>query len=181
MLEQNNTVPQEQEKANQQKTDLQFYAQSWIWRATECLVDSPDFEASPKWAAKRLNVTVEKIVDAFEGLERLGYIARSGSSFIKPKEYLAVNTNHLTREDLLDFHSKLAPQITSKLTTSDKFTTWFFNADSNLIAEFTPKFMKLYQDLIDEGTRRKCKEVYASEVSFTQITSTSEQYNGGVQ
>lgn len=164
---------------DQQKVDLHQYCTNWIWRATECLIEAPDFEASPKWAAKRLNVSVEKIVDAFEGLERLGYIVRNGVTYIKPANYVAVDTSHLTREDLLGYHSKLAPQITSKLTTNDKFTTWFFVADKNLVAEYAPKFMKLYKELNDEGNRRKCKEIYASEISFAQLTDG--QKNGGIQ
>jgi hypothetical protein len=179
MLEQNNTVPQEQEKANQQKTDLQFYAQSWIWRAVECLVEAPDFEPSPKWSAKRLNISIDKVVDAFEGLERLGYIKREGNSYIKPTEYVAVDTSHITRENLIQSHSNLAPQIITRLTTEDKFTTWFFNADAQLISEFTPKFMKLYKEMNDEGLRRQCRDVFASEISFAQLTE--KQNNGGLQ
>lgn len=172
-----NLIP---EIKDQQKVDLHQYCANWIWRAAECLVESPDFEASPKWTARRLNVSVEKVVDAFEGLERLGYIVRNENTFIKPKEYVAVDASHLTREDLLGYHSKLSPQITNKLTANDKFTTWFFNADSNLIAEFTPKFMNLYKEMINEGTLRKCKEIYASEISFAQLT-TEEKDNGGIQ
>lgn len=176
---QNTEVENLKEGQDQVKIDLNQYCANWIWRATECLIEAPDFEASPKWSAKRLNVSVEKIVDAFEGLERLGYVVRSGNTFVKPKEYVAVDTAHLTREDLLGFHSKLAPQIISKLKSQDKFTTWFFNADESLITEFAPKFMKLFKELNDEGNRRKCKEVYASDICFTQLTE--KQNNGGIQ
>lgn len=176
---QNTEVRKSKDDQDQMKIDLNQYCANWIWRATECLVEAPDFEASPKWSAKRLNVSVEKIVDAFEGLERLGYIVRNGNTFAKPKEYVAVDTAHLTREDLLSFHSKLAPQIITKLKSKDKFTTWFFNADEALITEFAPKFMKLFKELNDEGNRRQCKEVYASEISFAQLTEG--QNIGGIQ
>lgn len=164
---------------DQMKTDLNQYCANWIWRSVECLVEAPDFESSPKWSAKRLNVSVDKIVDAIEGLERLGYIKRDGSTYIKPKEYVAVDTSHLNRENLFEFHSKLAPQIITKLTSNDKFTTWFFNADDQLISEFAPRFMKLYKEMNDEGVRRKCKDIFASEISFAQLTE--KQNIGGLQ
>lgn len=172
-----NLIP---EVNGQQKVDFHQYCANWIWRAAECLVESPDFESSPKWTARRLNVSVEKVVDAFEGLERLGYIVRRENTFIKPKDYVSVDTSHLNSEDLLEYHSKLSPQITNKLTAKDKFSTWFFNADSNLIAEFTPKFMNLYKEMVEVGSLRKCKEIYASEISFAQLT-IEEKDNRGIQ
>ncbi len=51
-------------------SDLQNWAGNWIWRAVQTLVRAPDFNASPKWIAARLNISIEKAVDALEGVER---------------------------------------------------------------------------------------------------------------
>lgn len=68
------------------KADLKQYCGNWIWRALECLVDSKDFNPSPKWISQRLNISIENAVDAIEGLERMGLIVRTGNSFKSSQE-----------------------------------------------------------------------------------------------
>ncbi len=167
-------------KMNEQFTsDLAQYSGNWIWRALECLIESPDFEYSPKWAAKRLNVTVEKIVDAYEGLDRLGYIKREGVSYKKNIQEYHIGQTEFTREDLLAIHSRLAPQVISKLKPTSKFTTWFFLGNDELVTKYAPQFMKIYAQMHKEGLEKGLKEVVASEISFAILSDDSE--TGGQQ
>ncbi|RYZ91318.1 MAG: DUF4423 domain-containing protein, partial [Proteobacteria bacterium] len=114
--------------AESRASDLQSWAGNWIWRAVQTLVRAPDFSSSPKWVATRLNISVEKALDALEGLERLGFISREGSGFVHTKEWVQLLPGKVTRAQLLNEHSKIAPQIITKLTARDKFTTQFFIA-----------------------------------------------------
>lgn len=175
LVEIQNTEVQNNKLTDQNKADLLQYSGSWIWRAVECLVESPEFNPSPKWVAQRLNISVEKAVDAFEGLERLGYIKREGSSYKPQVEEYHIGTNEFSREDLLGIQSKLAPQIISKLKSSSKFTTYFMLGDEELIAKYTPQIMKIYNQMHKEGLEKGLTEVVASEVSFAVLSEKTSQ------
>ncbi|RYZ90341.1 MAG: DUF4423 domain-containing protein [Proteobacteria bacterium] len=168
-------VPTESESRT---SDLQSWAGNWIWRAVQTLVLAPDFSPSPKWVATRLNISIEKALDALEGLERLGFIHRDGSSFAHTKEWVQLLPGKVTRAQLLNEHSKIAPQIITKLTAKDKFTTQFFIADQALVAAYAPKFIQLYREMNEAGLKQGLKEVFASEISFAQLTTTSTNAGG---
>lgn len=157
----------------QLEIDLKQFCENWIWRATECLVSAPDFEASPKWAAKRLNVSVEKVVEALEGLERLGHIKRIGSTFEKVADLVSVDSKQITKEQLITIHSRIAPQIISKLDSTAKFTTQFFLGNRELLEEFAPKFSALIDEMRDRGLQQRSSDVTAMELSFTVLTDRS--------
>lgn len=174
-----NRAEEKVERPTPQASDLQSWAGNWIWRAVQCLVQSPDFNASPKWIANRLNISIDKAVDAIEGLERLGFIKREGATYVHVKEWVQIlPTGTVTRDDLLTTHSKIAPQIISKLTANDKFTTQFFLANQELISKYAPKFVQLYREMNDEGLKLGLTEVIASEISFAQLTTDANA--GGV-
>ncbi|RYZ93647.1 MAG: DUF4423 domain-containing protein [Proteobacteria bacterium] len=166
-------------EAEARASDLQSWAGNWIWRAVQTLVRAPDFNPSPKWVATRLNVSVEKALDALEGLERLGFITRDGAGgYAHTKEWVQLLPGKVTRAQLLNEHSKIAPQIITKLTAKDKFTTQFFIADQALVAAYAPKFIQLYRELNEEGLKLGLKEVFASEISFAQLTTPGTNAGG---
>lgn len=154
--------------------DWEQWSGNWIWRATQCLVESPDFNPSPKWIAGRLGVSIEKALEALEGLERLGCIKRVGATF-KVVQGWFQNTPELTsKEKLLLAHSKVAPQLMSKLTSEDAFTTQFFLGNQELIKKYAPRFIQLFKEMNEEAIKMGHKDVIASEMSFTQLTMASE-------
>ena len=183
-VEQNleNQNPSHQEVfENKSSNDLIQYCGNWIWRAVECLVESPEFEYSPKWSAKRLNVTVDKIVDAFEGLERLGYIKRDQLSFKKVIPEYHINQKTFSRDELLATHSRLAPQIISQLQASSKFTTYFMLGNDELVSKYTPEIMKIYRQMHKEGLEKGLTQVIASEISFAKLSDNNVESSGGLQ
>lgn len=165
------SVEDEHAEAQTRPSDLALYSQNWIWRAIECLVEAPDFQPSPRWSAERLNVSVEKIVDAFDGLERLGYIKRDGATFKKIKKEYHFGPNEISRENLLEIHSRLTHQVTMKMDSRSLFSNWFFLADEEIVSKYTPLFIDLYRKMMSEGLHKGSKDVYASLISFAHLTS----------
>jgi len=159
--------------------DWEQWLGNWIWRATQCLVESSDFNPSPKWIAKRLNVSVENAVDAIEGLERLGCIKRNGFSFQVVDNWMQLTPNKLDNVRLLAAQSRIAPQLISKLTPNDAFTSQFFLGNKELVSKYAPKFMELFRQMNDEGTKLDHKDVITAQISFVQVTS--DQNAGGLQ
>jgi len=168
------------EKIEPTADDLQQWQCNWIWRAVQTLAEAADFNSSPKWISKRLNISIEKAVDALEGLERLGYLERQGNIVRAANSNLQIRHDNspIDRERLLLGHTKLSPIILSKLKAEDSFTSQFFIGNKELVREFAPKFIKLYEQMNEVGRERGLTDVMASEISFVQLT-TSEI--GGVQ
>ena len=164
--------------AKQVEVDLAQWAGNWIWRTIQCLIESPDFNPSPKWSANRLGISIEKAVEAFDGLERLGIIKRENNTFKVNSSWFQLTPNGATKESLLAAHTKVAPQILSKLTTNDKFTVQFLRGNRELLNKYAPKFIQLYKEMNDEAEAKGLKEVIASEISFAILT---QEENGGVQ
>lgn len=153
---------------------------NWIWRSVQCLVECPDFNASPKWSAQKLNVSVDKIVEAFEGLETLGFIKKENNTYIPVTNWMQITPIHTTKSELLDSHTKLAPQILSNLTTNDKFTVQFFRGNDELLAKYAPKFVELYKQMNLEAEKLGLTEVIASEICFAKLTNKAVS-TGGIQ
>lgn len=152
------------------QADWEQWLGSWIWRSVQCLVESSDFNPSPKWIAKRLNITVEKAVEAIEGLERLGCIKRDGATFKPVNDWFQLTPLNLDRSRLLAVQSRIAPQLISKLTQEDAFTSQFFLGSKDLIKKYAPKFMELFKQMNDEGLKSQHKDVVAAQISFVQLT-----------
>lgn len=154
----------------QKRSDLSNWSANWIWRAVQCLVDAPDFNSSPKWIATRLNISIEKAVEAAEGVERLGYIRREDGNLKSSDRWLQVLPDKVSPEDLLAGHARLAPQIIAKLQPTDKYSTQFFLGDDALVTKYSLHFVRLFKEMNDEGLRRGLTEVIGSEISFARLT-----------
>lgn len=159
------------------QADWEQWLGNWIWRAVQCLTECPSFNPSPKWIAKRLNITVENAVDAMEGLERLGCIVRDGHSFKVKSDWFQLSPKTLDNENLLAAQSRIAPQLISKLTPHDAFTSQFFVGNKDLISKYSPKFMALFRQMNDEGLRQGQNDVIAAQISFVQVTTPLEGGN----
>lgn len=157
------------------QADWEQWLGNWIWRATQCLIELPDFNPSPKWTAKRLNINVEKALEAIEGLERMGCIVKANGSYKSVEDWLQLTPEELTRDRLLNAQSRIAPQLISKLTPNDAFTSQFMIGNKELIGKYGPKFMKLFKDMDEEAKTSKCTDVIAAQISFVQLTGNQEE------
>ncbi len=151
--------------------DWMHWLGNWTWRAVQCLVESSDFNPSPNWIARRLNISVENAVNAIEGLERLGCISRVGFTYKVNSDWHQLKASDIGPERLLRAQSNIAPQLMSKLQASDAFTSQFFLGSEKTVKLFAPKFMALFKEMNDIGVKENCTDVIASEMSFVQLTN----------
>jgi DNA-binding transcriptional regulator YhcF (GntR family) len=157
------------------QADWESWLGNWIWRAVQCLVELPEFNPSPKWIATRLNISVENAVEAIESLERLGCIKKANSTFMIVSEWQQLTPSELTNDRLLNAQSRIAPQLISKLTPFDAFTSQFMIGDKEIIRKYSTKFMKLFKEMNDEAKTGKCNEVIAAQISFVQLSGSQEE------
>lgn len=158
--------------------DWEQWFGNWTWRAVQCLVESPDFNPSPKWIASRLNISVENAVEAIEGIERLGCIRRDGLKFKVANGWMQLTPEKLDGKRLLAGQARIVPQLMSKMTPTDAYTSQFFIGNRELIKKFAPKFMELFKQMNDEGMSAAHTDVVAAQISFVQLT---DDQAGGAQ
>lgn len=158
------------EMTKDQKAGMKQFTDNWIWRTVMCLVESPNFDPSPRWIASKLDISVEKAVDAIEGLQKLNLVERVENTFKVKNQWFQVMPKDLERTDLLDTHIKLAPQILSRLNEEDSFTVQFLKGNKDLLKKYSPKFIELYRQMDEEAQRSGISDVMASEISFVQLT-----------
>lgn len=149
-----------------------LYSESWMWRAVESLITAKNFNPSPKAIARRLNITVEQAVESLEGLEKIGVISRQNNTYIKKIENITeVDQKDLEKAELLEVHSKLAPQIISKLDENSIFTTQISLGTLEIVRKHRSKLIE-FLDLIDsDASELENPDVLAIEISIAKISS----------
>lgn len=176
MLDQN--LGQTKSQEDQKQEDLYFYTQSWIWRAVEALVLAKDFDPSPRAIANRLNVSVEAVVDALDGLERINAITREGRTFKRTQSYHSVNVSNSTRQQLLDSHTNISSQIVSKLNPESIFTNVICLGNKDIIIKHADKLRNFISSLVEEGKDLNNPDVIAVEISIAAIENNTKNPNG---
>lgn len=159
-----------------QSKDWEQWLGNWTWRAIHCLIDSPDFNPSPKWIASRLNISVDKAVEGLEGVVRIGCVKLVDGKYFCVEDWFQLSPVNLARNKLLAAHTRIVPQLISKLNDSDAFTSQMFLADKELVQKYGKRFMALFEEMHNEGKAKKSKDVVAAQISFVQLTG-----QGGIQ
>ena len=158
------------EQTKDHGTEIKQFTDNWIWRTVHCLIENPNFDPSPRSIASKLDVSVEKAVDAVEGLLKLGLIEKSSGTYKVKSQWFQILPKDLSSADILDTHIKLAPQILSRLNEDDKFTVQFFKGNETLLKKYVPRFIELYKQMDEEAQREGISDVMASEISFVKLT-----------
>lgn len=154
--------------------DLDQWNCNWIWRATQCLIEAPDFNPSPKWIASRLNITIEKAVEAIEGLERLGIVRKDAGTYILTESLNGnIRPDDVGISNIYKSFCSLHSQLIPKLVPTDKYTCQYFLSSDEILKEYAPKFMQLYKELNEKGALLPNPSVYVSTVMFTNLTKST--------
>lgn len=154
--------------------EIESWNGNWIWRAVLCLVSAPDFNQSPTWISKRLNISVANAVDAIEGLERSGLLLREGNTLKPAARWTQAKPKNSNDLSLLKIHSKIAPQLISKIQPTDAYTSQFFVCNREIVEKYKTKFMDLFYAMEKEGREQGASDVIASEISIITLTGDSK-------
>lgn len=149
--------------------DLHSYCANWVWRAIESLVTAKNFDPSVTAIANRLNVSIEAVVSALEGLERMDLIARSGKTFMKSDGVTVLNQGTHSKTDLLASHSHLAPQIIGLLDEESIFTTRFSLGSIKIARKHAHKLQEFLNAVDADGSTEENPDLLAIEISIAQV------------
>jgi DNA-binding Lrp family transcriptional regulator len=144
------------------------------WRAIHALFDHQDFNPSHKWIAGQIGCSVEKVVEAIEGLITLGIIKRTTDGFaIAKKDFSFSDLGEINRESRIDSNILLTQQISQKRNyVSPGFDrTSFVSSNKELTTELFEKISELITDYRKKSLESHKDGVYSLAVIATDILS----------
>lgn len=96
---------------------MENYRKNTDWWVVFAAFDLPGFQSSPLWISQRLNLGIETVIEALEGLVLLGYLTKASAGYekIKGKEFVSVKPNDRKKADVIEEHSLISAQVLNQL------------------------------------------------------------------
>ncbi|OQW49224.1 MAG: hypothetical protein A4S09_03920 [Proteobacteria bacterium SG_bin7] len=160
------------------------YIGNWVWRAVASLVDTKEFDPSPKWIAKKINVNLEEVVDALEGLEKLGIIGRTPQGYKKLLKYVYFSDRDLNPKAVLADHVLISTQIMGRLNPANPnlgcfYRTGFVATNQELAKKYFTKMEAVMKEFLMESANAAADAVYA--FTFSAVDVMDKTNKGGDQ
>lgn len=145
-----------------------FYG-NWIWRAIHALLDHQDFDSSPIWISKRLDISIEEVVEAFEGLKVLGLVTQDESGFKAKQVQFIVPEKFTTLESMVRKHRDVSQQILNQVSVEKNLKGRLYFVASNS-EELERLDRKINEALLEFNKRSEsCKKDGLYAVTATAI------------
>ena len=167
------------------KRKLQLeYIGNWVWRAVSSLIDIKDFKPSPKWIANRLGTSVDEVILALIGLQKLGIIKKTETGYEKLLRYDYFSDCDLDRKTVQEDHVLISTQVLARLNPLDPNTgsfyrTGFVATNRELATKYFTKVENILKEFLMESANSNSDAVFA--LSFSGVNIIEKQNEGPVQ
>lgn len=155
------------------------YTGSWLWRTLAAMVDMSSFEPSPIKLAAQLNVTVEQVVEALEGLVELGIIRRTTDGFSRVFKNVYFSDRQLNPKALLVDHMLVSTQISGRLDAFNNkgqfYRTGFVATNRETMNNFCEKLDALMREFLEESSKAEADTVFAMTFSGVEVLAKTVQ------
>ena len=173
-------TPQRPDSATADRALQLQYIGNWVWRAVAALVDTKDFQPSPKWIAKKLNITLEEVVDAIEGLERLGILGRTKTGYKKLLKYVYFSDRDLDPKTVLSDHVLISTQIMGRLNPGNPkmgcfYRTGFVATNQDVAKKYFLKIESIMKEFLMESANCSADTVFAFTFSGVDVVEKQNQ------
>lgn len=164
-----------------QTTDREFFTQSCIWRTIELVFDIDGFDPSPTNIAKKLNCSLEEVIEALDGLERMGLLIRDANKgYQRTHQCVNLSSDNMLKQAVIQ-HVLLTQQLHGSLQRDYVNNTlwirdYFISTNRQLLQEYLGKVNAAFVELIKKSDEQPVDNVYA--VSCLAMKMTDEGKNG---
>ena len=160
------------------------YTGNWLWRTLAALVDAETFDPSLSKLAKQLGVTVNEVVEAFEGLEKLGIIRRTAEGYERVLKFVYFSDRDLDPSQVLADHVLISTQILGRLDPLNPelnsfYRTGFIASNEKAVRRFCGQLEELLKAFLTESAEGVADGVYA--LSFSSVEVSGQKDEGDVQ
>lgn len=162
---------------------LKHYFGNWLWRAIYAFLDHQDFDGSPLWLSQKLDVKVEDVVTALDGLIQLNLAKRSERGFESRCQQFLIPDEHNSMQARMNQHKNLSRQVLNHLDPGKQafFRSSFVAAEWKQVVEFYEGVRACLARLREQASQSKQKEgVYGITIEGVNLDQ-SEPGKGGCQ
>ena len=123
MIETNNALNEQSLSAGASTSNISYadalenHKKNTDWWVVYAAFDLPDFQSSPLWLSSRLNLSVDTVIEALEGLTVLGHLKKDSAGYIpaKNRNFVQLNVTQQKKSDVIEDHSLISRQIINHL------------------------------------------------------------------
>ena len=160
------------------------YTANWLWRTLAALVDTEGFDPSLSQLAKQMGVPVNEVVEAFEGLEKLGIIRRTAEGYVRILKFVYFSDRDLDPSQVLADHVLISTQILGRLDPLNPelnsfYRTGFVASNSRAVRKFCGQLEELMKAFLAESADEVADGVYG--FSFSSVEVSGRKDEGDVQ
>lgn len=157
---------------------LRHFAGNWVWRATEALIDHPDFEPSAQWLKNRLNISLEEAVEALDGLEKLGVLTRNGAQAKRRGVQFLIPQDLNTRSVKIQNNVHHSQQILNRLAEKEVGVgiTYYSLLTKAQVNELYEKFDQILSQMHQAAAKSRDSRLFG--ISFSASAMDEEMSRG---
>ncbi len=155
--------------------DLLGYGSNWKIRATEALVDAPNFQADPKWISDRLDISIGSAEESLGWLVEKGVLLKDGDRYYSVNDRTHIGPESLNRQELFDMYQKMKSDLNGKVKKESAFSFNITLSDREMINEFYQKWKVAMDEIGRESQLKGCKDVFFMDISIAQLSTTLDK------
>jgi len=172
-------LPTSPELKNHQELQRK-YTSSWLWRTLAAMVSNENFDPSLSRLATRLRVPIGEIVEALEGLEKLGIIRRSADGYERILKYVYFSDRDLDPSQVLADHVLISTQILGRLDPRNPelksfYRTGFVASNEKSVRKFCKQLEEIMKTFLMESAAESSDGVYALSFSSVEVSGPGER------
>ena len=153
------------------------YTSNWVWRALPALIELlPQAEAIE--LASRLAVSIPEVVEALEGLCKLGILKKSESGYERILKYVYFTDRQFEAKKLVSDHVLISTQLLSRIKPSEKnsfYRSSFLATSQVRLTSFLSELEGLMKDLIIKSSNDKSDCVWGLSLSAAELAKTASK------
>ncbi|MCB0367148.1 MAG: DUF4423 domain-containing protein [Bdellovibrionaceae bacterium] len=156
------------------------YTGNWLWRTLAGLVSTADFDPSLSKLAARLRVSVNEVVEAFEGLEQLGIIRRTAEGYERVLKYVYFSDRDLDPGQVLADHVLISTQVLGRLDPLNPelnsfYRTGFIASNEKAVRKFCRQMEEIMKAFLMESAAESADGVYGFTFSSVEVSGRGEK------
>lgn len=159
------------------------YTSSWLWRSLSALIDVEPRGLSFKDYSRMLGVSPLEVMEAIDGLEKLGIIRREGEGYVKVMKYVYFSDRALNPQKVMMDHVLVSSQLLHRLSAQDPeqksfYRTGFVATNEKLLNDFSSKMEALMKEFLEQSSREPSTHVVAfthSSLTLTKKINTESE------
>ena len=167
-------LPTEDGYSSNFHSSMEAFLGNLTWRAVHAILELPSAESSPLKISKMLDISVEEVMQALEGLTGLGLVKMNDGKFVPCQQKFMIPLQNIETADQIEKHVSVSRQILNTLDAKDSpiFTKSVMVSNKKLMNELEDKIKELLLEYDNKAQAEGVENdgVYAITLTGSKLT-----------